>query len=1045
MSGFLELIKATEDRLRREHDVDAGMDAVIESISTAVDPTETVAITRKLLRRRIRALHAAADQLTQVSHQIEQLAGLLHLLPEGWESRRKRIDADLAANPATGLATWLSDWYDAASRQRWDAVDRLVTDVSLPDTAHLLLERMRLAQESIASGQCVLARPVLEAGLDGFELGGRHVPNEETSGRLAGLLARLSLANDPSADPADLLRRALNQGSSTTAVALAARWHRLQGDLAQSERWLDQVEAEDHTDLDVAVELIERARRQGKASLAAEVAAAAVEAVPIVSHIEMHLRALLYPPPVELWIAMAERALLERDLEGVDTALEKGLETAEWTDNPSRARLAELRAAVAEQRGAKGEQVQALVDAGSERLWSGAPDAGMPHFEKALTLEPGHTGAQLLLADSLLVSAGALPLRIAKPRLQRALSLLTSAQARRAVEPHQAWSYTTESYARQSLLNDLDPGADREAWPALLAACRGLASDLGDWTRWLTLADALAAMRAHELALDVARHVRRTLGDDAGMRRMAAEKYANTGYPDKAIRALEPLDGYDEEARRGVDAVRAYCILRLGDPAEAASLLRRTELDPEWAWATESLVSALLLTGRMPEVMSEVASLERHWSGRLDERSAASSMASVHLLQGRFDAAADLCEKLDDRAEDAVSLLATARLLQGRREEAVALFESWLRTSATRRALAEWELLTAPQIRVLAVHYGVPLADLQDLNRLADELLTGHAWPEPPGPSGRVGRFQADPEDGTARLATVMCGALVRFARGDATAAAAGLSDQPLDELSDTLFQFLKKEATERDAPEGAASEVPLASPPAETEATPEQDADERLALDVVAALRDGRQADANQAIEALRQRDSAEEVGLQLRLAAESDYELYDDVMRLVESFVGRDQLSESAGALLGRLREWTALRLVLPPSWFAGHEDPVATHPIFLRYIPEARFRTEGLPGVRVSTDEELEPDGYQVLNGIEVLETGRVDPRGRYTATESALMATSDTSSVRWAEVVPGIVAVPLAVDPALPGELFLMTADEVVVRRTEREFQGVQADG
>jgi hypothetical protein len=354
-------------------------------------------------------------------------------------------------------------------------------------------------------------------------------------------------------------------------------------------------------------------------------------------------------------------------------------------------------------------------------------------------------------------------------------------------------------------------------------------------------------------------------------------------------------------------------------------------------------------------------------------------------------------------------------------------------------------LLTAPQIRVLAVHFGVPLVDLQDLDRLADDLLAGHAWPEPPSPWGRVGRFQADPEDETARLATEMCGALVRFARGDAAAAAAGLSDQPLDEMSDTLFQSLKQQATERDAPEGAASGLPLVTPPGETEATPEQDADERLALDVVAALRDGRQADANQAIEALMQRDSAEEVGSQLWLAAESDYELYDDVMRLVESFVERDQLSESAGALLGRLREWTALRLLLPPSWFAGHEDPVATHPIFLRYIPEARLRTEGMPGVRVSTDEELEPDGYRVLSGIEVLETGRVDPSGRYTATESAPLATSDTSSVRWAEVVPGIVAVPLAVDPALPGELFLMAADEVVVRRAEHGFQGVQADG
>ena len=33
--------------------------------------------------------------------------------------------------------------------------------------------------------------------------------------------------------------------------------------------------------------------------------------------------------------------------------------------------------------------------------------------------------------------------------------------------------------------------------------------------------------------------------------------------------------------------------------------------------------------------------------------------------------------------------------------------------------------------------------------------------------------------------------------------------------------------------------------------------------------------------------------------------------------------------------------LRVELPPSWFEGHDDPVRTHPFFLRYIPEMRVR--------------------------------------------------------------------------------------------------------
>ena len=51
--------------------------------------------------------------------------------------------------------------------------------------------------------------------------------------------------------------------------------------------------------------------------------------------------------------------------------------------------------------------------------------------------------------------------------------------------------------------------------------------------------------------------------------------------------------------------------------------------------------------------------------------------------------------------------------------------------------------------------------------------------------------------------------------------------------------------------------------------------------------------------------------------------------------------------------------VRVELPPSWFAGMNDPLNEHPLFLRYLPELRLRSRTtIPPVQVSTDDGLEP---------------------------------------------------------------------------------------
>jgi hypothetical protein len=73
--------------------------------------------------------------------------------------------------------------------------------------------------------------------------------------------------------------------------------------------------------------------------------------------------------------------------------------------------------------------------------------------------------------------------------------------------------------------------------------------------------------------------------------------------------------------------------------------------------------------------------------------------------------------------------------------------------------------------------------------------------------------------------------------------------------------------------------------------------------------------------------------------------------------------------------------LRVELPPSWFAQTSDVVNEHPLFQRYLPELRLRsTATIPPVKISTDEDLEPDGYRVIVLEELVEEETVPFRWR-----------------------------------------------------------------
>jgi hypothetical protein len=128
-------------------------------------------------------------------------------------------------------------------------------------------------------------------------------------------------------------------------------------------------------------------------------------------------------------------------------------------------------------------------------------------------------------------------------------------------------------------------------------------------------------------------------------------------------------------------------------------------------------------------------------------------------------------------------------------------------------------------------------------------------------------------------------------------------------------------------------------------------------------------------------------------------------------------------------------ALRLDLPVSWFAGLTDPLNEHPLFLRYFREARLRNPELPGVRVSSEEDLEPDGYRVFIAGSVVEEGEVSRADRYLSPASlSLLPMSVRTAATEAKGFSYVrVLAPQLAEAGTLAELLSMDADEVVVRR------------
>jgi hypothetical protein len=169
--------------------------------------------------------------------------------------------------------------------------------------------------------------------------------------------------------------------------------------------------------------------------------------------------------------------------------------------------------------------------------------------------------------------------------------------------------------------------------------------------------------------------------------------------------------------------------------------------------------------------------------------------------------------------------------------------------------------------------------------------------------------------------------------------------------------------------------------------------------------------------------------------LPEDREVQLLSEWVEAVEAAVGpaseaQDEPSETAEA-----EPDFALRIMLPPSWFEGHENPLDTHPIFLRYIPEVRLRAGWeVPGIQITIDDAMEPDKYALEIQGSIVGEGRVKLDSLYlpvAAIHDLGLPGGAPPGEEIEALLPGLEAVLRGAVSGL-GELLAIPAEELVVR-------------
>ena len=1011
MSSLAEAIRQAGERMRTELGVDADLQDVTRRVGDMQTLAEAVSTARQLLGLRRRALEKAQSTVAQLSDTVIHLARVLPFTEEGWPERRAALLAQLDAGLPKAVAAWLDHWFTAAGDRRLDALARLREDVVLPAGAALVHDRALAAEVGLNQGMWVLASPMLRVGVSGLDLAGRRVPDIGTSERLRLLLARLALSEQLLDEANGLLETGDDADGTAARLALRARLARARGETADADALREQAQELDPRDLDVTVELVHRARQENELHSALDAARAAVDALLSLADVKVDFDRLI-TPPAELLVAAAERSVREGDKSGAANLLDQARAWMDWTDHELGAVIYEARAELA---ATDHDRRRALVTAGEHRLNAYQMERAQLDFEAASTGEvtdPDEVrdleSARLRWADTVAVLAWPRPVSAVHAELEKALYTVLTAQTRIDVSTSESWSYQTETLLRHQLARNFGPERPHHLWAALLAAARAAALDPAQSLRWLIAADAAQELNMFGVGESMARCAYQ----------LQPNEYALAGY----VRALVNVGSYDAALERLADAddawsqcVRGLVLLRTGDCAGSIQLFENTAIDPAWAWG--AYVSALVIRGDLERARSESASYSRVLAGNSGDRDALWAALFDARIHGDFALSLQLSREfrslVGDRDDEANDEVGQALVLTGDPSGWKLIANSISRIP--RDKLVGWEQVTRPVLEALVAAHGLVPLDFSNLEPTLSTVRQGLDHSATPVAELRNAEDQA--------------------------------GDTPLAADAAVLTEAVLGSVYAADVADLERVLRPLTEFPAEAAALRRYGFD-RLAraewsASAQAAVDDAVSGRASAAADTLRKLLMEAPTEVPALLQGETAGEVPEPVLNVLRRLGEEPEHAEAALDVLASLgadsdgeEPGYRFHLLLPESWFAGAEDPVVEHPLFVRFLPELRRRVEWpVPPVKVAVRSELEPADYRVVADDDVLASGSVDPGLRYCADDALDLLAPGVRLDPRTHRTPhgwGIPADLFDGDPEASGELFTMPAAEVIAR-------------
>jgi tetratricopeptide (TPR) repeat protein len=743
MTTLSEAIVRAAYALRDERNLDVDLES-LASNQPEIVRAEWLNAVGKGLEERADSLRLARKEVKRLAALTKHLAQILPFTPEGWPAEHERLLQLATQNPLNGLAAWLSDWFAAAGRARLGALGRLETaTIPLPVGSAQLLDRAAMAANGIAEGNWHLVEPMLAAERAGLAVHGHCVALTDRQRRdLDLLVARIAIKNSLTDVAEAALARAEARGASSHLPALRNRLERTSGadDSAlrtgDVTRRLADARASDPGNFDVAVELIVAAHSaapEGEAEssgavaadAALDVARATVDALTSLADIDDRLALVMTDVPDEIYIAIAERAIAERDLDQAVAMLDM---TGGGVLNELKALAVEHRAQVlAAQQRPISERVQALILAGDYRVQARQYDRARADYKRALALDPDDVEATLSQADVLRLSnSGGAPSTLLDT-MRGVVEMVTGVRERRGLTTKHSWGYLVESLSWTEAGRYAGSERDEVLWRSLLAATRAAVHRPDLSSRWQAISDAANPLNLDEMALLCAEAGGRVTRDiDPSVSLLVA--HSNAGH---FVEALAMADEMPDKEADWIVALRAYLLLGCGQAEEAFRMLQGAETRLSSYWSRYDFINTLIVLGQGTAAVSAAESLLRDLEHSQDDYEALRACASAANVCGRPHDAEHWAERLQEADPRALMggaatalIRAEAALVQDRLDDFLAGME--LAVSRFRPSDAsEWAEITRKRIQFLAQEAQVSLPDVTAIdNHVAEQLVT---------------------------------------------------------------------------------------------------------------------------------------------------------------------------------------------------------------------------------------------------------------------------------------------------------------------------------